>query len=204
MMNKTEQNRRQLLKTILALGLTGPGLYNNAHANPLMWLLRTAAQTSTAAVVVDSLTDSSTADQSNSRTRATKARRQAAIALNGLRAGVHLHKRLDGVDPVQIGVEHGAATEQWDISEPRSLYLQIPPLRQTISDHLVVYMRDLSTGESRRIADAPLTISASNDFAYPEIPLRPFRQRGLVEFNAVIPALGDIITIQGTPPVLLQ
>ena len=202
--NKTEHERRQFLKTIVAIGLSGPTLYSHARANPLMWILRTGLVNSAVLLATGTLAPSENKQISSIRSQSVELDGQEHTDQASLRTEPFQQDPSTGDYKQQAYAEGDTSIEIWDSAAPRSLYLEIPPVAEVITDRLVVSMYNFETGGTQLIADSPLTVIPSQEYAYPEIPLRPLNIRGLFRFDASVPALGNDISISGTRPVLMQ
>lgn len=177
-MTTTEQNRRLILKAALALSLTGPSLFNQARANPLLWALRTSAK-----VVLHS-------------------------AVAGIHLGAQLRPELREMHEEwhvsDAPVDAAQSQESWARQVPYSLTLHIPPRRYAIDGSIVVYLIDLQSGTRHRVTELLLQVPPYSICLLADLPLPALHQQGLYRFEAVIPSLAGVAAIQHTNPVLLQ
>ena len=103
--------------------------------------------------------------------------------------------RWEGPDPPEWQLQ------TWKSDEPKSLYLDVPPLNATIQDQLGWALQDVRTGEVIKLGVAPILITKSDSNANVELPIGHISQRGLHKFFAVLDRFGDSVPIVSTEVV---
>lgn len=178
MMTTIEQDRRLILKAAVALSLAGPSLMNQANAGPLLWALRTGAK-----VFVHSV-------------------------FAGIHLGIQLRPELREMHEdwhlPDTTADKTQAPESWERHVSYSLTLHIPPRRYVIDDSILVYLIDLQSGKRDIVTELLLQAPPYSECLLADLPLPALHQQGLYRFEAVIPSLHGVATIQHTNPVLLH
>lgn len=194
MMKKTDQTRRQLLQSIVAVALAGKAVLSEAEANPLLWLLRTAAHGKFARVTARTL----------ARARNRKRSRDSSRAFANIADHMLNNDIVSGVLSQSVTeLSAGSEIEVWETKDLRKLYLQIPPQQETIAGQLTLYKTNLTNNKVNLLLSWPITVLAGNDAGQLEMSLQSSTERGLFRFSAAIGSSRQLLRIRDTPPVLL-
>lgn len=177
-MNENERNRRRTLQAMIALGLTGPGMLIEAEASPVAWVLRTGGQLVLHGVL---------------------ATVQAGALLAAEISEMHEEWHATGTDAQGMSVQ-----DNWERHASYYLTLHIPPGRNAIDETLRLNLINLQSGTSEYVASVSLYAPPSTVCTLYRFAVPPVEQQGLFRYEAVLPLLDGVVSIQSSNPVLVQ